>query len=180
MDTSRKGHPTLLPAPSFRSLSKMSESARPCLEQSKSRASRVSPFQLSWLQDDGIADKRVLVSCSGLVLNTNGIQFQMCFQPQNLSAHDVLGLAAKVGKDPGDMIQSLNGRGALEDFNHEMRYALRSRNSLVVCWKDETMSFEEIFEREAGWLVLDYLLLLTRISFLILFCLCSCGLLFFL
>lgn len=103
----------------------------------------------------------------------------MRFKPQKLSAHTVLGLAVQVGKNPGDMIQSVNERSDSGDFHRDISAALTSGDDIQVEWKDEIMCFDEIFDRKADTLVLDYVLKQLRRTFLIIFLSASCFLFFF-
>ncbi|KAJ6202962.1 hypothetical protein J3E72DRAFT_264538 [Bipolaris maydis] len=176
-----KSRSTLLPVPSLESLQRTFSSAHSSLEdkQSQSRTRQFPLSQLDWLQHDNICDVRVLASCQQLVLSSSQIQFQMRFKPQRLSAHIVLGLAVQVGKNPGDMIQPVNGRSDSGDFHHEISAALISGDDIQVEWKDEIMCFDDIFDRKADTLVLDYVLEQLWRTFLIMFFLAWCFLSFY-
>jgi hypothetical protein len=88
----------------------------------------------------------------------------MRFKPQKHSAHDILRVAAMLNKEPRDIIRSLNGKSDSNGFHHDISDALRSTQWLMVEWKDEILSLEEILDCEAGGLVISYLLILSRKS----------------
>jgi hypothetical protein len=88
---------------------------------------------------------------------------------QILDARAILGTAASLNKSPGDIIHSLEGKRWYNDLHHELRHAMDNNKLLEVHWKDEIMTFWEVFESGAGGLVLHYLaaILGTRRCFVI-------------